>query len=123
MDDTQHVTDVTGLVVDRSDGRPDGEDWTDNYQDLPGGAGISIILESTTEAGTGPRLHRHPYAETFIIRRGSATFTIGSATVTGRAGQVLVAPAGTPHRFSTGPEGYEAVHIHGAPRFETEWLQ
>ena len=37
------------------------------YQQLPGGAGISIILESTTEPHRGPRLHKHPYAETFII--------------------------------------------------------
>lgn len=114
---------MTTIVIDRSDGRADGEDWAQNYTELPGGAGISIILESTTQAGVGPRLHRHPYAETFIIRRGSALFTIGDADVTGHAGQVLVVPAGTPHRFRTGPDGYEAVHIHAGPRFETEWLE
>ena len=75
------------------------------------------------EAGVGPRLHKHPYAETFIIRRGWATFTIGSTELQGRAGQVLVVPANTPHKFSTGPDGYEAVHIHANPRFVTEWLE
>ncbi|WP_330473898.1 cupin domain-containing protein [Terrabacter sp. C0L_2] len=113
-------------LIDRADGRQDGEDWTENYEELPGGAGISIILESTTREGAGPRLHRHPYAETFIIRRGSATFTVGSGAeareVVGHAGQVLVVPAGTPHCFRTGPDGYEAVHIHAAERFVTEWL-
>ena len=111
------------LVINRPDGRDDGEQWTANYQELPGGAGISIILESTSEAGVGPRLHQHPYAETFIIRRGSATFTIGTERLTGRAGQVLVVPAETPHKFSTDPGGYEAVHIHASPRFVTEWLE
>ena len=68
---------MDGFVIDRADGRADGEDWTEDYEELPGDASISIILESTTKAGVGPRLHQHPYAETFIIRRGWATFTIG----------------------------------------------
>jgi quercetin dioxygenase-like cupin family protein len=114
---------MDGFVIDRADGRDDGEDWTENYEELPGSANISIILESTTKAGAGPRLHRHPYAETFIIRHGSATFTIGSDQRVGHAGQILVVPANTPHKFSTGPDGYEGVHIHANPRFVTEWLE
>ena len=110
-------------VISRTDGREDGEDWTENYENLPGGAGISIILESTTQEGVGPRLHRHPYAETFIIRRGSAIFTVGTDEVVGHAGQVLVVPAESPHRFRTGPDGYEAVHIHANDRSVTEWLE
>ena len=114
---------MQGFAIDRSDGRGDGEDWTEDYEELPGGANISLILESTTQAGVGPRLHQHPYAETFIIRRGSATFTIGSAEFVAHAGQVLVVPARTPHTFRTGPEGYQAVHIHASARFITEWLE
>ena len=114
-------------LITRADGREDGEEWTENYERLPGSAGISIILESTTKEGVGPRLHRHPYAETFIIRRGSATFTVGAGDdarqVVGRAGQILVVPAQTPHRFRTGPQGYEAVHIHANGEFVTEWLE
>ncbi|MGH3502079.1 MAG: cupin domain-containing protein [Nocardioidaceae bacterium] len=114
---------IADLVINRSDGRDDGEDWTENYEELPGGSGVSIILESTSKSAVGPRLHQHPYAETFIIRRGSATFTIGSEPVQGHAGQVLVVPAHTPHKFATGPEGYEAVHVHANSRFVTEWLE
>ncbi|MDQ0379693.1 cupin domain-containing protein [Amycolatopsis thermophila] len=114
---------VRELVVSRRDGGTGGEDWTENFEDLPGGAGISIILESTSRAGVGPRLHKHPYAETFVIKRGSATFTIGTEEIVGEAGQVLVVPAETPHKFATGPDGYEAVHIHAAPRFVTDWLE
>lgn len=123
MADSGVPTTVRELIVRRRDGREDGEDWTENYQELPGGAGVSIILESTAEPGTGPRLHKHPYAETFIIRRGSATFTIGAEEVTGHAGQILVVPAETPHKFTTGPEGYEAVHIHANSQFVTDWLE
>ncbi len=114
-------------LITRSDGREDGEEWTENYERLPGGAGISIILESTTREGVGPRLHRHPYAETFIIRRGWATFTVGAGEgarqLVGRAGQVLVVPADTAHCFRTGRGGYEAVHIHANDHFVTEWLE
>ncbi|GAB3568882.1 cupin domain-containing protein [Amycolatopsis endophytica] len=117
------VSDAAALVVTRADGGTGGEDWTENFEELPGGAGVSIILESTSRSGVGPRLHRHPYAETFVIRRGSAGFTIGAHRLTGRAGQVLVVPAGEPHKFITGPDGYEAVHIHANPRFVTDWLE
>ena len=119
--------DTLDTLVSRSDGRDDGEDWTENYERLPGDAGVSLILESTTQEGVGPRLHRHPYAETFVIRRGSATFTVGAGPaareVLGRAGQVLVVPADTPHRVRTGPHGYEAVHIHANDHFVTDWLE
>jgi mannose-6-phosphate isomerase-like protein (cupin superfamily) len=114
---------MDALAISRSDGREDGEDWTENYEELPGGSNVSIILESTTKAGVGPRLHKHPYAETFIIRRGWATFTVGSEQFRGRAGQILVVPADTPHKFATGPDGYEGVHIHANARFVTEWLE
>lgn len=114
---------MDGYVIDRADGRDDGENWSENYEELPGGAGVSIILESTRQAGVGPRLHRHPYAETFLIRQGSATFTVGTEQIEAHAGQVLVVPASTPHTFRTGPDGYEAVHIHAGPRFVTEWLE
>lgn len=114
---------MDGYVINRADGREDGEDWAENYEELPGAAGVSLIFESTTQSGAGPRLHQHPYAETFVIRRGSATFTIGPDEIVGRAGQILVVPADTPHKFSTGPDGYEAVHIHANERFETTWLE
>jgi mannose-6-phosphate isomerase-like protein (cupin superfamily) len=114
---------MEGFAIDRPDGRDDGEDWTENYEELPGGANISIILESTTQPGVGPRLHQHPYAETFIIRRGSATFTVGTEEFEAHAGQILVVRAQTPHKFATGADGYEGVHIHANVRFVTEWLE
>ena len=90
---------------------------------MPGGANVSLIVASTARAGVGPRLRRHPYAETFLIRRGTATFTIGPDRVEAHAGQILVVLALTPHKFATGPNGYEAVHIHANSEFVTEWLE
>ena len=114
---------MRGFIITRTDGADDGEDWDGEFERLPGDAGVSIILESTTAEGVGPRLHQHPYAETFIIRRGTATFTVDTEQIVARAGQILVVPALTPHTFRTGPGGYEAVHIHHSAEFVTEWLE
>lgn len=37
---------------------------------------FSVILPHS-RPGVGPRLHRHPYAEVFIVEAGHATFQIG----------------------------------------------
>lgn len=111
------------VVINRADGCADGEEWTENYTELLGGAGVSLILESTTKEGTGPWLHKHLYAETFIIWCGSATFIVDGEEIVGTAGQIFVVPADTPHKFRTGPGGYEAVHIHANPTFEMIWFE
>ncbi len=88
------------------------------------GSGVSVIREHTDVVGAGPRLHRHPYAETFVILRGRALFTIGDEQREGVGGDVLVVPADTPHKFAVlGPDVYEAVHIHENDHFVTEWLE
>ncbi|MBO0826266.1 MAG: cupin domain-containing protein [Streptosporangiales bacterium] len=111
-------------VIDRRDGGTGGEKWAENTEGKPYGAGISIILESTDEPGSGPRLHKHPYPETFVIRRGRAVFTVGTEELEAHAGQILVVPADTPHKFRTlGPERFESVNIHANDEFVTEWLE
>lgn len=88
------------------------------------GSPVSIMREYVTAAGRGPRLHRHPYAETFVIHRGRALFTIGAERVVGAGGQILVVPALVSHRFEVLDGGtYEATHIHANDRFVTEWLE
>ena len=39
---------MDGFLLNRTDGRDDGEDWAENYSELPGQANVSIILESTS---------------------------------------------------------------------------
>ena len=101
---------------------PDG--WHGEWQEPASGSGVSIIFNTTDEVGYGPALHRHPYAETFIVRSGHVRFTLGDETVTASAGYILVAPAGVWHRFENlGPDRLEMIDIHASPAFETEWLQ
>jgi quercetin dioxygenase-like cupin family protein len=40
------------------------------------GASISLILDES-EPGQGPRLHRHPYDETWVVQEGHLTFQYG----------------------------------------------
>lgn len=86
------------------------------------GSPVSVIREFEARPGAGPRLHRHPYAETFVIHRGRALFTIADEQLIGVGGQILVVPTLTWHRFEVlDGATYEATHVHANDRFITEW--
>lgn len=83
---------------------------------------FSVILVHS-RPGVGPKLHRHPYAEVFVVESGQATFQIGDETVVVEGGHVVVSPSGEAHGFTnTGPGELRLTAIHGAGRFSTEWL-
>jgi len=108
-------------------------DYVINIDRLPGsenasrfeghkyGASVSFFI-SRNRAGTGPDLH--PYEETFIVLDGKVRFTLDEETLEATAGQIVVVPAGTPHKFvSTGAGRLRQISIHPAVRMETEWLE
>jgi len=87
-----------------------------------GDANVTIIFHDSVEPGHGPRLHTHPYPETFIIEAGRARFTVGDEVIEAGPGQILVVPPETPHKFETlGP--MRSIHIHASPKFVTNWLE
>ena len=84
---------------------------------------FSVILVHS-RPGVGPKVHRHPYAEVFIVQAGRATFRIGDETIDVDAGHVVVSPPGEAHGFTnTGDGELRLTAIHGASRFTTEWLE
>ncbi len=88
-----------------------------------GGLPISLFVVDG-RPGTGPQLHRHPYAELFVVHAGEARFEIGGLQLAGAAGDVLIAPAMSAHRFTnTGTGQLRLTAIHTAPEMDTEWLQ
>lgn len=93
-----------------------------NFEGYLHGSSVSVIFEHIDRAGVGPRLHRHPYDETFLVYRGAARFTVAEEELVVRAGQILVAPGLVPHRFVTLGE-YAAHHVHANERLITEWLE
>jgi len=83
---------------------------------------FSVILVHS-QSGVGPKLHRHPYAEVFIVESVQATFQIGAESVVVEGGHIVVSPPGEAHAFTnTGSGELRLTAIHGASRFDTEWL-
>jgi len=73
--------------------------------------------------GQGPKLHRHPYAEVFIVESGEATFQIGDELHEVKGGQIVVSPPGEAHSFiNSGVLELKLTAIHGGADFDTEWL-
>jgi quercetin dioxygenase-like cupin family protein len=50
-------------------------------------------------------------------------FTVGENTIEARAGDIVVVPAGAPHKFVSRAATHRQVSIHPVARMETEWLQ
>jgi mannose-6-phosphate isomerase-like protein (cupin superfamily) len=74
--------------------------------------------------GSGPRLHRHPYTEVFVVHDGIAAFTLGNHSIEVSGGAIVVAPAGVPHKFRNAGDGpLHITAIHLSERMSGEWLE
>jgi mannose-6-phosphate isomerase-like protein (cupin superfamily) len=74
--------------------------------------------------GDGPRRHRHPYEEVFVVHEGRAAFTVEEETLEATVGQVVVVPSGTSHTFvNTGGDRLRLMSIHPRPQIEVDWLE
>jgi quercetin dioxygenase-like cupin family protein len=102
-----------------------------NERDLQGstlrgeehGATISLILDNS-DPGGGPRLHRHPYDEIWVVERGNVTFQAGEESLQAVAGDIVIVPPNMPHKFTNdGPDQSRLICIHANPRMVTEWLE
>ena len=113
---------AVALIVNQAD-LPHGEISYEFEGRHYGDADVSIIVIDAPP-GHGPKLHKHPYAEVFMVQEGSTTFTVGDDVIEATGGQILVAPAGVPHKFmSSGPGRLRQIDIHASGRFITEWLE
>src|SRR2546423_13598497 len=72
----------------------------------------------TAKPGQGPPLHKHPYVEVAFTIEGSATITVGDEEREAKAGDIVVIPANTPHRFvNSGDTVLRQVDIHASSKF------
>jgi mannose-6-phosphate isomerase-like protein (cupin superfamily) len=124
---TGRESEMTGKVVNKAewaDAAEAKDHWRGEFEGGAYGANICVIFVRTEKIGDGPRLHRHPYPETFIVRNGRVRFTVGDETIDAVAGQIVVCPANVPHKFANlGPDLLEQIDIHEAGTFETIWLE
>lgn len=88
------------------------------------GDGVPISMFVTRYArGEGPSLHRHPYAEVFLVQEGEATFTVGEQELRVEAGNVVVVDPETPHGFVGAGDGIlRVVSVHPSPAVVQEDL-
>ena len=99
--------------------------WSEIAHELVGaehGLDVTLLLVEAPP-GLGPALHRHPYAEVFIVLEGQARFNVDSEELDVRAGDIVVAEADEPHAFvNSGTGQLRQVDIHMSATFSTEWL-
>ncbi len=88
-----------------------------------GGVPISFFLVYSAP-GRGVSLHMHPYEEIFVLEKGQVTITIGDTTREISGGEIVVAPANTPHKFiNEGKEPLQMITLHPGKRVITQWLE
>ncbi|HKC75986.1 MAG TPA: cupin domain-containing protein [Chloroflexota bacterium] len=111
------VTVINTEEVRRSGKTPVFEGY--RHGDVP----VSFFLVDAPPGG-GPRLHRHPYAEVFVVQEGRAIFTAGSETREVTGGHVVIVPPGMSHKFVNSGHGpLRMVNIHPTGQMVTEWLE
>jgi mannose-6-phosphate isomerase-like protein (cupin superfamily) len=94
-----------------------------NLKGADHGATISLILDNS-DPGQGPRLHRHPYDETWVVREGNLTFQCDEEQLKAGPGDIVIVPPGAAHKFTNdGPGRSALVCIHASPKMITEWLE
>ncbi|HEV7418132.1 MAG TPA: cupin domain-containing protein [Tianweitania sediminis] len=90
---------------------------------LPGdalGGAVTVLAYGNETPGQGPKLHVHPYDETFLVIMGRARFFVGDQVIEAGAGEAVLGPAGVPHRFENlGPGRLQTIDIHHSP----QWIQ
>lgn len=108
------IVDVESLRVSATAARFEGRDH---------GSPVSLFV-TAHPPGAGVPLHRHPYAETFVVQAGGAEFSVDGATLEAQAGQIVVVPAGAVHGFrSVGEADLRLVSVHPADHVQQEWLE
>jgi quercetin dioxygenase-like cupin family protein len=87
-----------------------------------GNVPISMFLIHN-QPGEGPGLHRHPYAEVFVVHGGQVRFEVDGSELTAGVGDVVIAPAGAAHGFTnTGGGVLSMTCIHTAAPMASDWL-
>lgn len=98
--------------------------WNGKFEGSEADTNVSFLFNEVIEAGKGPPLHKHPYDEVYIVRQGRAHVTVGEDTAEVKAGDLLVIPAGTPHKVLTAGDGsIEIVSVHLSGKFKAEILE
>jgi mannose-6-phosphate isomerase-like protein (cupin superfamily) len=85
--------------------------------------GAYTLLYAVHPPNVGPSLHMHPRGnECFYVVKGDYKFVLGKESVSAVAGDVIIIPKDTPHKFTTGNSGGEVLII-SPPDLENYFYQ
>ncbi len=89
----------------------------------PYGAKVTVLLEHM-QPSTGPRLHTHPYGETWVVVEGRIAFSDGKETREAGPGDVVYVGPDEPHKFTVLSDiRIKMICIHQSEEFITNWLE
>jgi len=87
------------------------------------GAKVTVLLEHMPK-GSGPRLHTHPYGETWAVADGRIAFSDGEQSREAGPGDVVYVAPDEPHKFTVlSDHRIKMICIHQSEEFTTQWLE
>ena len=107
-------------IIDINDLRaPSGEAAT--FQGFAHEANVSFFIVQFSR-GKGPKKHRHPYEETFIILDGEIEAIVDGEVQRIGSDQIAIIPANAWHEFKNcSDKPLHMVNVHPVPKMITEW--
>ena len=115
------VPEVTAVTMIAIDGMKSPGSEVATFHGSEHGANVSFFVGGFS-TGQGPKRHRHPYEETFIVLDGEIALITDGTTRTVGGGTVVVIPKGTWHEFKVLSEASaRMVNVHPVARMTTEW--
>ncbi len=119
-DEAEGMNSATPAIVPAAELRV-GTGRTRRFIGAEHAAAVSYFLVDN-EPGQGPDLHRHPYAETWVVLDGEARITIGDDVLRAVAGDTVTGPANVWHGFKNSGAGrLRVLCIHASDRIVQEW--
>ena len=107
-------------IIDINSLKPPDQDVA-TFQGAKHGASVSFFIVRFSP-GKGPRKHRHPYEETFIILEGEIEAIINGEIQTLSENKIVIIPAGSWHEFKNRTDQQVfMINVHPAPEMITEW--
>ena len=83
---------------------------------------VTSVMVSQITPGGGPRRHRHPHAEIFVLHDGQGRYEVEGTKIDAVAGDMVIVPPNTWHTFTnTGTGMLRQAAIHQNPRAATEF--
>jgi quercetin dioxygenase-like cupin family protein len=83
---------------------------------------VTSVMTSRVVPGGGPRRHRHPHAEIFVLHEGQGRYEVEGSAFDAEAGDVVIVPPDAWHSFTnTGASALRHTAIHENPRAVSEY--